>query len=152
MFPFTKKKPILDNDSQQQVVACIKDAESRTTGEVRVFVEHHCSYMDAMDRAKELFISLGMDKTERRNAVIVYLAVTDRQFAIFGDVEIYEKAGGPAFWQQAAALLRSHLSKQLLTEGLCLCVQELGKALAQHFPYDPAIQKNELPDEIVFGK
>jgi len=32
------------------------------------------------------------------------------------------------------------------------CINELGRALAEHFPYDPAIHRNELPDEIVFGK
>ena len=152
MFLFWKKRPILDEDSQQRIVACIKEAESRTTGEVRVFVEHHCSYMNAMDRAVELFGSLGMFKTERRNATIVYVAVTDRQFAIFGDTAIYEKAGGPAFWESAAARLKEDLKNNEITQGLCDAVNELGNALAAHFPYDPSVPKNELPDEIVFGK
>ena len=152
MFLFGKKRPILDEESQQRVVACIKEAESRTTGEVRVFVEHHCSYMNAMDRAVELFASLGMFKTERRNATIVYIAVTDRQFAIFGDVAIYEKAGGAAFWEKAAERLRDDLKRNEITQGLCDAVAELGNALATHFPYDPSVPRNELPDEIVFGK
>ncbi|MBS1584742.1 MAG: TPM domain-containing protein [Bacteroidetes bacterium] len=149
---FWKKKPILDQDSQQRIVASIKEAEGKTTGEVRVFVEHRCSYMNAMDRAVELFAQLGMFKTERRNATIVYIAVNDRQFAIFGDTAIYEKAGGPVFWESAAARLKEYLKKDQITDGLCACVNELGKALATHFPYDPAVTKNELPDEIVFGK
>lgn len=149
---FWKKKAILDDESQQRVVACIKEAEGKTTGEVRVFIEHHCSYMDAMDRAVELFASLGMFKTERRNATIVYVAVSDRQFALFGDTAIYEKAGGPLFWKSAADRLRESLKKDEITEGLCACITELGNALATHFPYDPSVPKNELPDEIVFGK
>ncbi len=149
---FFKKRPILDEESQQRVVACIKETENRTTGEVRVFVEHHCSYMNAMDRAVELFASLGMFKTERRNATIIYVAVDDRQFALFGDTAIYEKAGGPAFWEKAADRLKEHLKKDEITEGLCNCVTELGNALATHFPYDPTVPRNELPDEIVFGK
>lgn len=149
---FWKKKPILDQDSQQRIVACIKEAEGKTTGEVRVFVEHNCSYMNAMDRAVELFAQLGMFKTERRNATIVYIAVNDRQFAIFGDTAIYEKAGGPAFWESAAERLKEYLKKDQVTDGLCACVTELGNALATHFPYDPSVPKNELPDEIVFGK
>lgn len=151
MFPFCKK-PMLDNDSQQRIVAAIKEAESNTTGEVRVYMEHHCAYVDALDRAKEIFAMLAMDKTERRNAVIVYLALTDQQFAIFGDVEIYQKAGGADFWKAAAQKLKGHLRNNEITEGVVNCVRELGVALAQHFPYDPAIPKNELPDEIVFGK
>ncbi len=152
MFPFRKKRPILDEESQQRVVACIKEAEGKTTGEIRVFVEHKCSYMNAMDRAVELFGSLGMYKTEMRNATIVYVAVTDRQYALFGDSAIFEKAGGPVFWEAAAQRLKDYLRKGEVTEGLCACVTELGHALATHFPFDPAINKNELPDEIVFGK
>ena len=152
MFPFSKKRPILDEESQQRVVACIKEAEGKTTGEVRVFVEHKCSYMNAMDRAVELFEKLGMYKTQMRNATIVYVAVNDKQYALFGDSAIYEKAGGPLFWESAAARLKDYLRKGEVTEGLCACVTELGHALATHFPFDPNITKNELPDEIVFGK
>jgi uncharacterized membrane protein len=152
IFPFSKKKPLLSPENQEQVVACIKDAENKTTGELRVFVETHCSYMNAIDRAWELFYNLGMSSTERRNAVLVYLAIEDRQYAIVGDKEIYEKAGGPAFWERASVELRSHLKKGEMGLGLANCVKELGSAMATHFPYDPTITKNELPDEIVFGK
>jgi hypothetical protein len=152
IFPFSKKKPLLTSEAQEQVVACIKEAENKTTGELRVFVETNCSYMDAIDRAWELFHKLGMSATERRNAVLVYLAIDDRQYAIVGDKEIYEKAGGPLFWEKAAERLRGHLKQGEIGLGLANCVQELGNAMATHFPYDPTITKNELPDEIVFGK
>lgn len=152
MFSLFRKKPLLDKDSQLKVVACIKEAESKTSGEIRVFMEPNCSYVDPMDRAREIFASLGMEKTTARNAVLVYLAFEDRQFTLFGDTAIYEKAGGPAFWKKAAEKLAGHLVKQEVTEGLCNCVNELGSALAANFPYDPSIKKNELPDEIVFGK
>ena len=152
MFSLFGKKQILDKDAQNKIVECIKEAESKTSGEIRVFIEHHCQYMDSMHRAQEIFANLAMDKTQARNAIIIYIAVTDRQFALFGDTAIYEKAGGAEFWKSAAAKLTGHLKKNNLTEGLCNCIHELGTALATHFPYDPAIKKNELPDEIVFGK
>ena len=152
MFSFFRKKDILDKDAQHKIVACIKEAESKTSGEIRVFIEHHCAYMDAMQRAQEIFANLEMAKTQSRNAIIVYVAISDRQFALFGDIAIYENAGGAEFWKSAAAKLTGHLRKNNVTEGLCNCIHELGTALATHFPYDPAIKKNELPDEIVFGK
>lgn len=153
MFLFgRKKKPLLDDAAQQRVVNSIREAEQKTTGEIRVFIESHCSYMDAIDRAREIFDNLQMEQTERRNAVLVYMAIADRQFAIFGDKEIYDKAGGPAFWQTAAEKMQVQLRAGLVVEGLCNCVTELGNALAAHFPYDPTVTKNELPDEIVFGK
>lgn len=152
MFGKQPKKQFLDAEAQQKVVACIANAENRTTGEIRVFMEPRCTYVNPLDRAKEIFASLAMEKTVMRNAVIIYIAFQDRQFALFGDEAIYQKAGGPAFWQQAAQTLSKHLRNQEYTEGLCNCINELGDALATHFPYDPTITKNELPDEIVFGK
>jgi uncharacterized membrane protein len=146
------KKPLLNAEVQNQVVERIKAAELKTTAEVRVYVEAHCEYMDPLDRAKEIFVNLGMDKTEKRNAVIIYLAIKDKQFALFGDTAIYELAGGPKFWESAAQHLVGLLREGKIGEGLCACIDELSNAMANHFPYDPTITKNELPDEIVFGK
>jgi uncharacterized membrane protein len=149
---FFSKKPLLDAATQQQVVERIKAAELKTTAEVRVFVEAHCAYVDPLDRAKEIFVQLAMDKTERRNAVIIYIAIEDKQFALFGDTAIYELAGGPAFWETAAQHLVAFLKLGKIGEGIGACIDELSNAMAHHFPYDPNVTKNELPDEIVFGK
>lgn len=148
---FNKDKPPLTDDEQDRVVAAIQAAEKNTTGELRVFMEPHCSYVDAIDKAKIIFTKLGMTDTVRRNAVLVYVAYTDHQFAILGDKEIYEQAGGPVFWKNAAHILQTHLKDGKMTDGLVACINELGTALAKHFPYDPTVTKNELPDEIVFG-
>jgi uncharacterized membrane protein len=147
-----KPKALLSTDIQDEVVRAIRAAEARTTGELRVFVESHCTYVDAMDRAKELFKELAMEKTGHRNAVLVYLALADKQFAIFGDEQIYIKAGGPVFWKAAGELLLMHFKAGRISEGLCGCIEALGAALEIHFPPDPTVDKNELPDEIVFGK
>jgi len=152
MFSLFPKRPMLDEAAQHKIVAAIKEAESKTSGEIRVFMEHHCEYMDALHRAQEIFANLAMHKTEARNAIIIYVALTDRQFALYGDIAIYEKAGGAEFWKKAAEQLTGHLKKKQVAEGISNCIHELGTALAAHFPHDPSIKKNELPDEIVFGK
>jgi len=153
MFPFSeKKKALLDRDDCERIVASIRAVEAQTTGEIRIFIESHCGYMDAIDRAKELFYELKMTKTVCRNAVLVYIALDDQQFALFGDEAIYQQAGGPAFWEKAAAHLLEHFKTSRIVEGIVGCIHELGIALKTHFPYDPDITKNELPDEIVFGK
>jgi uncharacterized membrane protein len=146
-----RRKPLLDAASSEQVVASIRAAEARTTGEIRVYLESKCLYVDAMHRAEELFLQLGMYQTRHRNAVLVYVALTDHQFALYGDVAIYE-AGGSGLWEEAAEALRNRLAEGDITGGLCGCINLLGTALAAHFPPDPAVSKNELPDEIVFGK
>ena len=152
MLSFLKKKPMLDKKAQQVIVDAIKVAESNTSGEIRVFMEHHCTYMDAVVRAEEIFAKLEMNKTEAHNAILIYVALTDRQFALFGGKAIYELAGGALFWDNAAKKLTGHLVKNEIAEGLANCIKELGLALATHFPLTSTENKNELPDEIVFGK
>ena len=39
-----------------------------------------------------------------------------------------------------------------LADGLIQCVTDIGEVLYQHFPYNRETDKNELPDDIVFGK
>lgn len=137
---------------QERITAAIAAAEQHTTGEVRVYMEHRCRLVDPLHRAQELFAQLKMDQTPARNAILIYIALTDRQFALYGDEAIHQLAGGAAFWKSAAALLAGHLRKNELEQGLCNCIAELGRALAQHFPVTDGTKKNELPDDIVFGK
>lgn len=143
--------PQLPPEVQDRVVAAIQEAEARTTGEIRVFVEQHCAYVKALDRAVELFETLNMKQTEQRNAILIYLAMTDRQFALYGDEAIYREAGGAAFWNDAAAQLQQSLRAGDPGGGLVNCVRRLGDSLAISFPPVPGIEKNELPDEIAFG-
>jgi len=152
MFSFLKKKRLLDKDDCERIVAAIRSVEASTTGEVRVYIESKCRYMDALERAKEIFSSLKMSLTEQHNAVLVYIALDDHQFAIYGDDKAYQQFGGATFWQQAAERLLHFLKQGKITEGIVSCIQEMGDLLKLHFPFDPTILKNELPDEIVFGK
>src|SRR6187399_994195 len=97
MFSIFKKKDFFTAEEQQLIIEAVRNAERRTSGEVRVFVESKCSYMDAIDRAAELFFQLEMQKTGDRNAVLVYVAMKDRQLAVFGDAGIHNKVGNE-YW------------------------------------------------------
>ena len=148
---FRKKKSLLSEEDTKVVVKAIRHAEQHTSGEVRVYIESHCRWMDAIDRAAEIFFSLQMEKTEQRNAVLVYVALKDRQLAIFGDEGIHQKVGAD-YWNQRVAEMISSFNSDNYAEGIGNCVVQVGNALHQHFPYDQQTDKNELPDEIVFGR
>lgn len=148
---FGKKKLPLTDEEQDKIVSHIQKAEAGTTGEVRIYMEGRCNYVDALDRAEVLFSKLGMENTVMRNAVLVYLAYDDHQFAIYGDKEVYQEAEKHLFWEHAAQHLKTKLIAGKMCEGLCDCIDEIGAVLATHYPYDPNVNKNELPDEIVFG-
>jgi len=148
---FRKKKSFFPEEDTRIIVKAIRHAENQTSGEVRVFVESRCSWVDAMDRAKEIFFSLKMDKTEQRNAVLVYVAIKDRQLAVFGDEGIHERVGNE-YWNNVVAEMLASFNTNNYGEGIGNCVIQIGDALKTHFPFNRDTDKNELPDEIVFGR
>ena len=101
MFNLFKKKvqDFFSDEEKIKIQTAISEAEKRTSGEIRVFVESNCRFVDALDRAAELFYSLKMDKTIARNGVLIYIAMKDRQLAIFADEGIHQKAG-EGFWKE----------------------------------------------------
>lgn len=151
MFDLFKKQKFFTDAEKAQIVEAIRNAERRTSGEVRVFVESRCRYMDPLDRAAEVFFMLEMDETDDRNAVLVYVAMKDRQLAVFGDEGIHNKVGSE-YWTKEVELLINKFNSENYGEGISRCVTDIGEALHHFFPFDNDTDKNELPDEIVFGK
>jgi len=151
MFSFFKKKNFFTAEEQQLIIEAIQNAERMTSGEVRVFVESKCSYMDAIDRAAELFFQLEMQKTNDRNAVLVYVAMKDRQLAVFGDEGIHNKVGNE-YWSTEVKKMISNFNRENYAAGIAEVVKDIGVALTKNFPFNNDTDKNELPDDIVFGK
>jgi uncharacterized membrane protein len=143
--------PFFDEEESRIIVKAIRHAEQRTSGEVRVFVESRCRWVDAIDRAAELFFSLKMDQTEQRNAVLIYIATKDHQLAVFGDEGIHQKVGTP-YWNKVVKEMLQSFNQKHFAEGIANCAVQIGEALEKYFPYDKGTDKNELPDDIVFGK
>ena len=151
IFPWKKKKNFFTTEEQQLIIDAIHNAERMTSGEVRVFVESKCSYMDAIDRAAELFFQLEMQKTNDRNAVLVYVAMKDRQLAVFGDEGIHNKVGNE-YWSTEVKKMISNFNRENYAAGIAEVVKDIGTALTKNFPFNNDTDKNELPDDIVFGK
>lgn len=151
LFPFSRKKEdIFTPVENELIVDAIRDAELRTSGEIRVFIENRCRYVDAMDRALEIFANLKMQNTADRNAVLLYIAIKDHQLAVFGDTGINEKVGNE-YWVKAVKDILAKFNREKYAEGIANCVTQIGESLHQYFPYDSTLDKNELPDEIIFG-
>lgn len=138
-----------------QQIETVKDAigiqEKRTSGEIRVYIENRCRFIDPVDRAIELFNELQMHQTRQRNAVLLYIAFKDRQIAILGDIGIHEILGKP-FWDAEVQKMVQEFGKGLFAEGILKIVEDIGNALYIHFPYDEEKDTNELSDDIIFGK
>lgn len=151
MLSFFRKKNLFTAWEHQSIVSAVRQAEQRTSGEVRVFAEPHCRYMNAVDRAVEIFQQLKMEQTKDRNAVLVYVAKKDRQLAVLGDEGIHQRVGDK-YWSDQVDKMISNFNRDNIVEGIRQCVLDIGEALYTHFPYDKDTDKNELPDDIVFGR
>jgi len=150
LFPFFKNKSFFSPEENEKIVKAIQDAEMQTSGEIRIFVEGRCKYVDPLDRAEEIFIKLEMQKTEYRNGVLFYIALKDKQLAIYADSGIHA-ATGPAHWKNVVQQILSVFSQESIVAGITTAIGKIGEALKEHFPYDKLVDKNELPDEIIFG-
>lgn len=131
-----------------EILAAIKEAENKTSGEIIVHIENRCR-IEVLDRAAEVFDKLGLHKTAARNGVLIYLAVKDHKFAILGDSGINLKTG-EHFWTEIKEVMSDKFRSGDFTGGLISGIQMAGEKLKIHFPYEKG-DKNELRDEISFG-
>lgn len=127
----------------------ISQAESNTSGEIRVHIENRCRN-EVLDCAAYWFEKLKMHKTEQRNGVLFYLAVKDRKFAILGDAGI-NSVTPDDFWDNIKDVMVSFFKDDRFSEGLISGIQMAGEQLIKHFPYQ-SDDVNELSDEISFGE
>jgi uncharacterized membrane protein len=134
-------------EQKERIRQAIGRAELNTSGEVRVHIENQCKE-DVLDRAAFLFNKLGMQKTELRNAVLFYVAVNDKKFAVIGDSGINALVE-ENFWEDVKKLLLENFKKGQFTEGLEAGIDKAGEKLKKHFPYQTD-DTDELSNEISF--
>jgi len=143
------KSPFTEAE-EKRIIDAVVQAETNTSGEIRVHVEPKCKGDDAYARAVKVFEKLGMTKTKLRNGVLVYVATEDHQFAIIGDVGIDQKVAGD-FWDTTKNLMLEHFKKGNLVDGIMEGVLDAGEQLKHFFPYQ-SDDVNELSNDISYGK
>ncbi len=131
--------------THERLHAAIRDAEARTSGEIRVLISHRAA-PDPVAAAQRAFVRLGMERTRERNAVLLFVAPVSRTFAIVGDEGVHAKCGD-AFWRELAGAMAGHFKRDAFTEGLVHGIARAGELLAAHFPRR-ADDRNELPDGV----
>ena len=77
----------LTASEERDIVEAIRLAELNTSGEIKVHIEKTANG-DATNRALEVFHTLKMDNTKLQNAVLIYVAIEDKNFVIYGDIGI----------------------------------------------------------------
>jgi uncharacterized membrane protein len=144
-----RTKEFLSKLEHDRISQAIRDAEAKTSGQIRVFIQRGELDDDPLPIAQKKFHRLGMHKTHRRNAVLIFVAPRARKFAVVGDQGIHEKCGDP-FWKRLVDSMGAHFRDEQFSRAMVEAIEETGRVLAAHFPKGPT-SSNELPDEIIEG-
>jgi len=144
-----RTKTFLSQLDHDRIVRGIKEAEAKTSGQIRIYVQRGELDGDAFDYAQTKFRRLGMEQTQERNAVLIFVAPRARKFAVIGDEGVHKKCGDE-FWQELVDRMRVQFQDEHFTDALVEAIEAAGELLARHFPKTTASQ-NELPDEIIEG-
>jgi len=142
-----KASDFFTREQQAQILSAIKNAEENTSGEIRIHIETNLNG-DVLDRAAWIFNKIGMNKTEARNGVLLYLAVTNKKFAVIGDQGINRKVN-KEFWNEAKEIIQKHFREEKYSDGLAEAILLIGQQLKDHFPRQKD-DVNELPNEISY--
>jgi uncharacterized membrane protein len=136
-------------DELHRIGEAIAAVEEKTSAEVRVRIERKCDG-EALARARDLINELGMTKTKEHTGVLIYIALEDHRFAIFGDEGIH-KVMGDEGWAALSNQLAEYFRKGQFCEGLVNTIYKIGEMLAKPFP--PAVANvDELTNEPSFGE
>ena len=142
-----RSREFLSKLEHDRIVHAIREGESKTSGEIRVYVQRGKLKADPLIVAQKKFQHLQMHKTAEHNAVLIFVAPREHKFAVVGDRALHEKCGDE-FWQRIVEGMRTHFQNEKFSHALVQAIQEIGKVLVAHFPKTPG-NANELPDDII---
>ena len=141
-----KAQEFLNQLQHDDIVAAIRQAEGKTSGEIRVLVSHK-KLADPMAAAQKAFLRMGMTQTKEKNGLLIFVAPRSRNFAIMGDQGVHARCGD-AFWREVRDEMTAHFRKTEFTQAIIHGIRKTGDLLAQHLPRKPD-DRNELSNEVV---
>jgi uncharacterized membrane protein len=142
----SKVEDFLSAKEEEEVVEAIRMAEKATSGEIRVHIEKSHGELDIFDRAMEVFHLLKMDNTKQENGVLIYVAIENRNFVIYGDKGINEVVPND-FWESTKDAIVAQFKGGNYKQGLIDGILKAGEQLNKHFPWNED-NTNELSNTI----
>ncbi|WP_405564693.1 TPM domain-containing protein [Polaribacter sp. Asnod6-C07] len=144
----SKVEAFLTKEEEQEIIEAIRIAEKNTSGEIRVHIEATAD-KDHYERSLEVFHLLKMNNTKDENAVLIYVAVNDKKFVVYGDKGI-NKVVPKDFWNSTKDVMQNHFKNANFKQGIVDGVLKAGEELKTHFPWQ-IDDENELSNEISKG-
>jgi uncharacterized membrane protein len=143
----TNPRKFLSKVETEGINSAIKAAERKTSGEIKVVIARHC-WGRLEGKAAKIFGQFGLDKTEKRNCVLILFVVTNREFLIHGDQGIHDRVG-QGFWDEIRDKMAAYFERDEFGEGISEGVSLIGERLSEYFPYQRD-DIDEISDEIVY--
>jgi uncharacterized membrane protein len=138
----------LTAQEEEEIIEAIRLAEGKTSGEIRVYIEQKCD-MDVYEHALEVFHALKMDNTKEQNGVLIYVAVDNKAFVIYGDKGINDVVDTD-FWNSTRDKIQNRFKHGEFKQGLIDGIEEAGKVLSKFFPWQHG-DTDELENSISKG-
>ena len=115
------------------IIRALNSLALKTAGEVRVHLSHAHFESDVMATALSLFEEFEMTRTANRNAVLIYVNLRHRKFAIVADEGIH-RVVGQRYWDEMAVNLREDLQSTHFENALALTTYGLTVVMQKFFP------------------
>lgn len=131
-----RTKEFLSKLEHDRIIDAIREAESKSSGKIHVYIQRGKLAGDPLVAAQKKFQRLGAHKTSERNSILIFVAPRAHKFAVIGDKAIHERCGDE-FWQRLVDEMREHFRNEKFSHALVEAIEEAGKALATHFPKKP---------------
>jgi len=143
----------LSDSDLDEIVKNISQAESKTSGEIRLSIKTNRGYREKGITPRELaiteFHNLDMHKTKDKTGVLFFILFDEHKFEIIADEGINSKiedSEWKTFSEKTADLFREEKYK----EGIKFVIDKIGERLAAEFPVQND-DKNELSNEVIIS-
>jgi uncharacterized membrane protein len=119
-----------------KIIEAIRKAEALTSAEIRVHVSQRWFERHPMKRAQHLFHQYGLDQSPEQNAVLVYVNLRRRKFAIFHgkNTDSVQSGFGRGFWERIAREMKRNFIATHPENAIAMTVVSLGEALSKIYP------------------
>jgi len=137
------------NDDLERMKKAVKDAEAKTSGEIRVVIgsTYDPGVSDIQKQARYDFEDYGLLDTQGGSGVLLLVLIKERMFTITGDYGVYSKLP-QSYWDHLAITLSRYFRQDDFVGGICHVVEAIGLQLSAYFPRHPN-DVNELPDGVI---
>ncbi|HAY35305.1 MAG TPA: TPM domain-containing protein [Ignavibacteria bacterium] len=140
----------LSDDNLDTIVKKIYEAESKTSGEIRLSIRTKRGYREKDLTPRELavaeFFNLGMNETRDKTGVLFYILFDEHRYEIIADAGINSRISDEE-WKTLTSHITEYFKKEKYLEGILFVIEKIGSKLTEEFPVKSG-DINELPNEV----